>query len=611
MTNFLTRYPFDPRGKSVRRQRVLLAVTAVVTFCAAVCLGLLCLYFSTLYLVLPRFLSYFDFPMLILLNLLPVVLLVMGLWAVTGRAWLAFSLSSVLTLAMVFGNYFKAAFRGDPFVAEDLKVLGAAAGIAGEYEIRFPPIFWKAIALCLIGTLVLLVFFRGRIPGARARFLTLTLLIAIAIGSYGKWYQDPKLYNSFENKAYFNQWVPKEKFASRGFFYPFLYSLRDAKETPPDGYSPTTARALLDAYPDAEIPEEKKVNLICIQLESFSDLSACGIEFDVDPYADFHALCAEGLSGTMLSDSMGGGTSNAERSFLTGYLYPHPNYRRQTESYVWYLRGQGYYTAGGHPGHAWFYNRQNVMQCLGFEQYRFLEGYYNDLTGGEYGTDAMQLPDLYAQFQTAKAFEKPIFLFDITYQGHSPYDTTQLTWGDTVYLDDPVLSSEEFYTVNNYLAGCADTGAQLRALCDALREEDAPVVLLFYGDHKPTLGSGNSAYTKLGVSFDISSVEGLTNYYATPYCIWANDAAKAVTGASFSGEGPTVGPYFLMTLLFDQLGWEGPSYMQLGRATMAQTPVVHSTGAYLTSDGALTRDAEADDLRIAQFYLRKTRYEAE
>ena len=90
--------------------------------------------------------------MLILLNTLPVLLAVFGLWFITNRAWVSFGLTSAVTLAMTFGNYFKCAFRNDPFVAEDLKVLAAAAGIAKEYRIVLGPKFQLAIALCLAGT---------------------------------------------------------------------------------------------------------------------------------------------------------------------------------------------------------------------------------------------------------------------------------------------------------------------------------------------------------------------------------------------------------------------------------------------------------------------------
>ena len=41
----------------------------------------------------------------------------------------------------------------------------------------------------------------------------------------------------------------------------------------------------------------------------------------------------------------------------------------------------------------------------------------------------------------------------------------------------------------------------------------------------------------LGIDLDVSTLEGFYNYYATPYIMYANDAAKQITGNQFVGEG--------------------------------------------------------------------------
>lgn len=40
----------------------------------------------------------------------------------------------------------------------------------------------------------------------------------------------------------------------------------------------------------------------------------------------------------------------------------------------------------------------------------------------------------------------------------------------------------------------------------------------------------------MGINIDQSTLEGLLNYYTTPYVIWANDAAKAKLGVDFHGK---------------------------------------------------------------------------
>ena len=611
MNAFLAKYPLDPTGKSRFHQRLLLALTACALICAAVCLGLMSLFFACLYLVKARFYTYFSFPALVVLNVAPVVVLVLLLWILTNRPALSFLLSSALVIVATYGNYFKVALRDDPFIAEDLTTLGEAANMVGNYTIDLSGYFTRGIVLCLLGTLFLLLVARGRFTSSRVRFLGMSAILALSLFSYRTWYTSDTLYDSFENYTYFNAWVPAEKYASHGFIYPFLHSIPAAISQPPAGYSSANAQQILSRYPDAEIPADKKVNLICVQLESFSDLSKLpGVEFEQDPYAPWHALEQESYSGTLISDTFGGGTSNAERSFLTGFLYPHTSYRHKTESFAWYLASQGYQCVGAHPGHDWFYNRKNVMENFGFVRYDFLENYFAARFGDDYTPDAELFPALREQYLEDTADGTPCFSFDISYQGHSPFSEDTLAWGEN-YLSHDGLTDAQYYSANSYLGGIADTVQQVSAFIDSFRDDDTPVVIALYGDHKAKLCPELSVYPSLGVNTDTETWDGFLNYYSTSYLIWANDAAKAVLGNDFTGEGPTVGPYHLMSVIFDLCGWEGSSMLQLSRATRETLPVLHSTGVYWTPDGTLNSTPPDEDaaqaLEIAQYYLRNRR----
>ena len=205
----------------------------------------------------------------------------------------------------------------------------------------------------------------------------------------------------------------------------------------------------------------------------------------------------------------------------------------------------------------------------------------------------------------------PYFSFSVSYQGHSPYSDQELTWGKE-YLPRQGLSEACYYTVNNYLGGVADTLEAVDALVSALRDDPEPVVLLLFGDHKPALGSGNCYYDELGIDMDRDTAAGFENYYATKYLIYANPAAERALGRKLQGEGPTVGPYFLMNVLFDACGLDGPAFLKLSDDLMEQAPVVHSTRVYL-KDGALTDAFPGDagtlqNFRMVQYYLRRKAY---
>ena len=614
----LARYPLDPYGKSRRHQGILLAFTLFALVCAAICLGFVSLVFATLYVHPSRYYSYFDYPALLALNILPLVLAVLLLWLLTNRAWLSFLLTAAPVMILTFINYFKAALRDDPLVFEDIAYAGEAAGVVGNYRLVWPQYSLLALLLCIGGVVALFLFARGRFGWRKRRWLihtggALAVLLAM-LGVFHFLYADDDLYNSFDNHAWFNEWRPAEEYASHGFVYPFLHSVSEVLYTKPEGYSEQEAEQLLSQYEDADIPEEQKVNVICVMLESFSDLSDCAeLNWTEDPYAILHELEEQCISGTMISDTLGGGTCNAERSFLTGSLYPQPSYRHNTWSYVQYFREQDYYTEGGHPGYDWFYNRQVVNANLGFDRYFFQENYYGERTSAEHANDEVFFACLLEQYEQALTSGRtPYFNFSVSYQGHSPYSDSELTWG-TEYLSPEGVSDETYYIVNNYLGGVADTQAQMQAFLDALSQRAEPVVVLFFGDHKPTLGTGNSCYAELGINLARDSEQGFENYYGTQYLIYANDAAKAALGQDFTGEGETVGPYFLMNELFAACGWEGPGFLQLSRQLCDTAQTVHASHVFLV-DGELAQTpadggAVLEKFRFVQYYLRQKAYQ--
>ena len=146
------------------------------------------------------------------------------------------------------------------------------------------------------------------------------------------------------------------------------------------------------------------------------------------------------------------------------------------------------------------------------------------------------------------------------------------------------------YILSNYLGSVLNTQTFLTEMVDAFREREEPIVLVVFGDHKPWLGNGGSAYSALGVDLTQNSVESFYNYWSTPYLLWANDAAKAALGRDFVGQGPDISPCFLMNVLFDQLGWKGDAYMQAVDQYWRQLPVIHADGACMTADGQLVRE---------------------
>lgn len=591
-------------GLSAPRRAAFWLWNGLLMLGAALALGLLCLMLAPAQYGWELFYDYLDHPALVALNLLPPVVLMALLYGLSGRAWLAYALTALPVLGLAAGNAYKMFFRDDPVIAADLLLLGEAGNMAGKYQLFLFGKLAAALGCALVSALLLALLARGRPLGRfRAGIAGTALACAAALSPL---YASDQVYQDNANEEHINKWSVTQQYVSRGLLYPFLHSVKDAFPRPPEGYDQREAEGWLAQFEDAAIPEGKKVNIVGIMLEAFTDFSQFKeIQFSQDVYAIWHALEAEGYSGALLSNIFAGGTVNTERAFLTGVADGNYDYRGDAPSYVRYLKGQGYRATGSHPSYNWFYNRQNVNAYLGFDSYRFTEDYF----GPVYGADPVLnddgfLPDLTRTVLEQLEQDAPLFSFSVTYQGHGPYGDRECWWGEPEdFFTNPGLDDASRYILSNYLGSVMATQRHLADMVDAFRASDEPIVLVVFGDHKPWLGNGNSVYHALGVTLDQDSQEGFYNYWSTPYLIWANGAAKAALGRDVRGKGPDISPCFLMNVLFEQLGWTGDAYMQAVDPCRAELPVIHSHGVRLTAGGELTAQLPPEQAELARRLL--------
>ena len=566
-------------------------------------LGLVSLYFSAGAHGAALFRWYLTQPQMLDLNLLPFLLLGLLFLALTGRAWLAFSLDAALCLFFSWAQYWKLMARSDPIYAEDLLILSEAQQMAGQYIAITPAILCSAAAAIIVAVVLFLCRSRALRPLPR---LSMGLaVIVLSLWLYPNVYTSGRVYNSLKVWPELNQWIDTNRYISRGGIYPFLHSIPDATPKAPEGYDPDEAEATLSAYPSDDIPEDKKVSIIVTQLEAFCDLSSLTDRITgADPYAEYHALLSESYHGRLLPNVFAGGTIDTERCVLTGFSRLE-SFRRPSWSYARYFAEQGYTVQGAHAGYETFYNRLNVNENLGVPGYRFIENYFSEFFSGIPG-DNVLLPDITEHALSAMA-SAPVFSFNVTYQNHGPYSAGSARFSEP-FVPQNDLSDSDYHIVNNYLYGIRDTGRQMAAMIDSFRSLDKPVILVFFGDHKPWLGEQSVTYASLGIDITSDTDDAFYNYYATDYLLWANDAAKETLGTNFTGTGPDISPCFLMNVLFDQCGWEGPGYTKLTDAVLDAVPMLHTSGRYLL-DGALTDSLPADiqelvkQMEHAQYYL--------
>lgn len=570
--------------------------------------------------------SYFKYPLIFFLNFLPVVIIAFLFFLVINRMWPAVLISAVLVLSPSVAEYFKVLYRGDPLMAYDFFLIGEAFNMSGDnYSIAPTPVMWIFFILSALFAVFAFFFMKAKIS---RRFVWIrpvgaAALILLCFPLYKNVYTDAAVYNKtiheadikFSDGYVLNEtWNAADRWCSRGVLYPLIYTTTYITNEKPEGYNKTEAKEALASYASGDIEEDKKVNVICIMLESFSDFSKYSdtLQFEEDPYETFHELQSEGVSGSLVVNVFAGGTYNTERCFITGDTKMFAQYREPTSSYARYFKSQGYYTEYCHPYYGWFYARQAVENYFGFDAFHFLDETFEEPTETQFYQDSDLFPQILDYMEDANENGMPYFNQTVTMQNHGLYNSTELKNPDHEYIAKGDLSSDVYYVINNYFEGLNQTSQALSSLLDGLRSSDSPTVVVFFGDHKPYLGSSWSdgtegVYDALGIDIDESTDEGFLSHYTTPWTIWANDSAKETLGTDFSDEdGKSFSPCFLMMKLFDECGYTGDSNINALRELYGYTDVISDSGEFRVN-GELT-DTLPDEAQAVYDKFLKMQY---
>ena len=219
------------------------------------------------------FASYFLKPLIAVLNLSVPVGLMWMFFFLFGRAWPAFLGSFLPTMGRTLVNYYKIRLRSDPLLATDLRLAAEAKGIVGGYTLDVTWLVWLTVICFAAGLLGAIFLLPGKMKNRGGRLFGLVSAAALLAAAIQGQYTNPQTYDATANDRFINPWSDVEVYVSKGCLYPFLYSVRDMFPTPPAGYDRQQAAELLGEYPDAGIPEERKVHVVGIMLEAFCDLT--------------------------------------------------------------------------------------------------------------------------------------------------------------------------------------------------------------------------------------------------------------------------------------------------------------------------------------------------
>lgn len=448
-------------------------------------------------------------------------------------------LISVFWIFLGICNGYLLTKRVTPFNAQDLKVLSDALELTGNYFNTFELIMIIIGVVALVFWVVSMWRRGGQFTGKMHRVIALGGVVV----SFGAclWLTEAAIdkrviSNYFGNIAF--------AYEDYGFPYCFSASLFNTGINKPAGYSEETMKEISG---NGELTKsetgrsgEELPNIIFVQLESFFDPTEVEwLRFSEDPIPNLRKLFSEYSTGYFKVPSVGAGTANTEFEVLTGMSmrffgpgeYPYKTYAKTNtlESAASALGALGYGAEALHNNGGNFYSRAQVFNNMGFDHYTSKE-FMNILqtTPKGWATDDILVPNIMESMDTTEGQD---FVFTVSVEGHGEYPTEKVLENPEIIVsgveDEGERNAWEYYVNLVY-----EMDKFAGDLIEAVEARNEPTVLIFYGDHLPTM--------------NLEAKDLKSKYlYNTNYVIWDNIGLEKKDG--------NIAAYQVMADVFERL----------------------------------------------------------
>jgi phosphoglycerol transferase MdoB-like AlkP superfamily enzyme len=466
------------------------------------------------------------FEVLIMLTLMALLLLL------CRKGWIAGTALGFFSLLFAFINYTKVALNGDNFMPRDISMVKSGGELISFISISMPRWFYLAAAIMVVWILMM-AFFNVEVPIKwNIRVPVGLALIAFICFYFSSPTRSEKVINKFS--IYFeNTILQASNYKANGFVGAFTLNILCMQEQAPSGYSQAKIQEILVDYSETAATGED-FDVIVVLSESFSDIRELpGLEFSENPLSNYDELITRSncYSGKMYTTSIGGGTVRTEFDVLTGlatdYLHsgssPWEKVTSDLDGYVSNYKAAGYHTIALHPYNKSFYSRDSAYSYVGFDEFYGQSELASMLTlqyKRGYATDASTLEAIEYFLDSS---DEPTFIYAITMENHQPYNASDPD-SITVSVTSDDLESSVLDSVVTYTQGVYDADKMLGDLADYIDSRERPTILLFFGDHRPTLGSNYAAYDQSGFidSSDGFDDEERLKMYSSPFVIYSN-----------------------------------------------------------------------------------------
>lgn len=532
------------------------------------------------------------------------------LYALGQRSSLLLWIVPVAAVGFGAAQHFVVLFKGAALLPSDLLAAGTAAAVAEGYEFVLTSQLAYGIMTACACVCALSFVWPGRACSRRSAALNAGAnLVAAAVlaGAFASVFSTAPIEEALGFS--YDRWQPITTYRARGFVPAFVAVAQDLAVPEPEGYTEEGAAAdiarLAAAY-DAGVGsspqrleaaaqfEALKPTVIAVMDESFADLSIYDAlrEAGYSGPQRFNGLADALVRGTLDVSVAGGGTANTEFEFLTGtntaFLGANKiAYQLYDFSHVDSLAGQfnalGYGTTAMHPQLGVNYQRASVYREMGFGEFLDID----DFEGAPgYHAGATDAATFDKALEVLASDDAPQFVFDVTMQNHGGYDAGTVPEEDVVWYMPAGVEDEGLLTqLNTYLACIEASDRDLEAFIAQLRTLGRPVVLVYFGDHQPSVSSGLNEALYPGED----PATHAQRQYQTPYIVWAN---YDVAGCDQLSTWRETDPSLLAAQTLHLIGAPLSEYQKAQIVLSEQVPAVHAVG-YLGADG-LRYALEAD-----------------
>ncbi len=428
--------------------------------------------------------------------------------------------------------------RVTPFNAQDLKTFTEGLSLFTNYFSVAELVMMGIGVPALLIWLVAMWRRAGQYEGKMHRIPMLIIVVAAFFGY-------SVLTNVAVDKRIISTYFGNIAFAYQDYGLPYCFSasLFNTGISEPNDYNKDTIEKITDNREMTESTSDNGVrpNVLFVQLESFFDpIEYEDLQMSEDPIPNLRKMFENYSSGYFKVPSVGAGTANTEFEVLTGmnlryfgpgeYPYKTKLKNQVCESAATAFSAFGYGTHAIHNNGGNFYSRAKVFNNIGFDSFTSKE-FMNILQTTENGWSKDDI--LLTHIKDAlDSTEQEDFVFTVSVQGHGNYPTEKVIENPKITVTG-APTEEKNNAWEYYVNQVYEMDQFAGNLVKMMEERGEPTVVVFYGDHLPTMG--------------LEAKDMKNRYlYNTNYVIWDN--------LGLQKEDRNIPSYQIMADVMDRLG---------------------------------------------------------